>query len=220
MKKNKKMWRCIRFIEGALLIFSVCIFAIADIKLLQYCQNMREPIVLSKTMDLQPCIEYTNFSKHKNKIATEIRVSQFNYLHRHCFEERSNVVDIDIPDWFKYQLGKLIYAEGGNLNDEAQQYIGYVVLNRMRSKYFCNTFDGVLKQGYHPITIKKVNDDNVVPTEQCLNNAFLCLFNYYHETIPVPANLVFQAEFKQGTVYKKIANEYFCLDDRPGYPDN
>lgn len=124
-----------------------------------------------------------------------------------------------IPDdELQYQLAKLIDAEGSIVDDYSQQLIAYCFLNRMRSNHWANSFDGVLNdgRGYAKRTRNYVANPNNVPSERALKNSKICLENYYAGTIPVPYNLVFQAGFKQGTVYyyDTTYGVYFCLADR------
>ena len=116
-------------------------------------------------------------------------------------------------------LSAIIFAEAGGVsrthpNEDAdlwQQYVGYVIMNRVDSKGFPNSIHDVLYQRgqYDSKTKEKVEKGKV--TEQSTKNAIIVLKNYYSGQIPVPRNMVFQAEFPQGTsVYVHIGNTYFC----------
>ena len=144
--------------------------------------------------------------------------------------DRHSIISVDvetettsaIPEWFEYDLARIIQAEGGILDDTAQQLIGYVFLNRMSSPYFPDTFDGVFNDGdaYHPNT-HEFFELKKTPSDQALANAKVCLENYYNNTIPVPDCLVYQAEFNQGAgLYQSIGKMKFCLDSRLGYKDD
>ena len=135
--------------------------------------------------------------------------------------ESESESESSIPEYDKnleYNLAKLIDAEGSILDDYCQQLIAYCFLNRMRSNHWKNTFDGVLNdgRGYHPRTCEYVASSDNIPSEKALKNAKICLENHYADTMPVPYNLVFQAGFKQGTVYyyDEEHGVYFCLADK------
>lgn len=103
-------------------------------------------------------------------------------------------------------LAKLVYAEVGNLNDEAQIATASVVLNRMNSSSFPNSLYAVIYQdGQYACTWNGAIEKE--PSEQAYNNA-----KYVYENgSQIPANVVFQAEFIQGSgVYKQVGNTYFC----------
>ena len=68
-----------------------------------------------------------------------------------------------------------------------------------------------MNSGYDPITIQKFYDG--IYDDYSLQNAAIVLENYYNGTVPVPSNLVFQAEFRQGTNYLHVGDTYFDLMD-------
>lgn len=128
-------------------------------------------------------------------------------------------------EYEKMALAKIIYAEAGGVYSEKckkqaaeagitsdiwQQLVGYVVMNRLDSKYYPDTIEGVLKNGYAQESIDKFYAGYY--DENSVRNAEIVLENYYNVTIPVPRNLVYQAEFKQGTIYLHVGNTYFGLD--------
>ena len=168
-------------------------------------------------------LEISEYIKNIYSKTMEKELLSKSYNDRHLVMSAPQVEpEIEIPEWFLYSLARLITAEGSVLNDEAQQLIGYVFLNRMRSPYFPDTFDDVFHDGdsYHPETHKFVNSQNA-PSERALDNARICLENYYSNSIPVPDCLVYQSEFYQGAgAYREIKNMKFCLDDRSGYTDD
>lgn len=98
-------------------------------------------------------------------------------------------------------LARLIYAESGSswCSNKMQYYVGSVVLNRVNSQYFPNTIEEVI---YSP------------GQYTCIKNGQLC--SKYDERTRhcaeylitngsmLPANVVFQAQGKQGDgVYEK-----------------
>ena len=108
-----------------------------------------------------------------------------------------------------YALSHLIYAEAGSelCSDEARYYVGSVVLNRVKSKYFKpNTIEGIIfqKGQYECTWIGTYYNE---PTDICVKISKDLLQN----GSKLPDNVVFQAEFKQGDgVYKYIDDMYFC----------
>lgn len=98
-------------------------------------------------------------------------------------------------------------ADAGISSDEWQQYVAYVFLNRVESDDFPDSYEEVMKQGYAQQTIDKFYDDFV--TEEALKNAKIAFEKYYSGNCPVPYNMVYQAEFKQGKNYLNVGNTYF-----------
>lgn len=123
-----------------------------------------------------------------------------------------------------FRLGKIVAAEGGGVDGEWgksqsekagitsdlwQQYIAYVVLNRVYQKGYPDTIEGVFYQEgqYAPISIEKYEKDFY--TENSLKNARVAYLNYLYNEMPVPKNMVFQSEFEQGNVLLHVGNTYF-----------
>ena len=119
-----------------------------------------------------------------------------------------------------YCLAVAIYNEAGSnsCTDQQREYVGYVILNRVNDSRFPNTIRGVLEQPgqYEGLGTKGVsfakrasNSTESKALERAWSTAQKVLEN--RNNIPIPSNVVFQAEFKQGkSVYKKIGNTYFC----------
>lgn len=110
-----------------------------------------------------------------------------------------------------YRLAQLMYAENGSAeNDDCVLLTGIVVIKRMRSDKYPNTLEGVISQEgqYSTYQTGKIE---CKPDERCLEIAEeilrFDLQKYY------PDNLVFQAEFPQGSeTYEQFGHEYFCLE--------
>lgn len=110
-----------------------------------------------------------------------------------------------------YPLAKIIYAEGGNQNDEFQQNVGYVVLNRVESKYYPNSIEDVFfSSAYNEISRERYRNNEV--SEKAIKNAKIVVEQYFNHEIPVSKARVFQAEFVQGVDLYKINNTYFGSD--------
>lgn len=116
-----------------------------------------------------------------------------------------------VTDQKIYRLAQLMYAENGSAkNDNCVLLTGIVVVKRIRSKKYPNTIEGVISQEgqYSTYQTGKIE---CRPDERCLEIAEeilrFDLQKYY------PDNLVFQAEFPQGSkTYEQFGEEYFCLE--------
>ena len=105
-------------------------------------------------------------------------------------------------------LAKLVYAEVGNLNDEAQIATASVVLNRVNSSSFPdNLYAVIYQEGQYACTWNGAIEKE--PSDQAYNIA-----KYVYENgSQIPESVVFQAEFIQGSgIYKQIENTYFCYE--------
>lgn len=111
-------------------------------------------------------------------------------------------------------FARLLTAEVGStwIPDEIQLYVGSVVLNRMAHEYFPDTlYDVIYQPGqYSPTWNGRINN---TPDERTIENARKLL----EEGSVLPANVVFQANFKQGEgIHYKYYDEilgtttYFC----------
>lgn len=112
-----------------------------------------------------------------------------------------------------YPLAKIIYAEGGGQSDTCQQYIGYVVINRIESKYYPNTLKRVFfSGGYAPESQEKYRNGEC--SKQAIENAKIVVNNYYNDTMPVSPALVYQSKFSQGINQFQIDGEEFGYSKR------
>lgn len=112
-----------------------------------------------------------------------------------------------------YPLAKIIYAEGGGQSDKCQQYIGYVVINRMISNYYPNTLKDVFfSGGYAPESQEKYRNGEC--SDRAIENAIIVVNNYYNDAMPVSPALVYQSKFSQGVNQFKIDGEEFGYDER------
>lgn len=112
-----------------------------------------------------------------------------------------------------YPLAKIIYAEGGGQSDKCQQYIGYVVINRMISNYYPNTLKDVFfSGGYAPESQEKYRNGEC--SDRAIENAIIVVNNYYNDAMPVSPALVYQSKFSQGVNQFKIDGEEFGYDKR------
>ena len=113
-------------------------------------------------------------------------------------------VNVDELDMLAHLLG----GEAGSdwCSDEMIYYVGSVVLNRVDSPNFPNTIEDVIFQSGQYACTWDGNYERV-PSERCYRIAEELL--RYGSVLP--GNVVYQAEFKQGSgVFKKVQNMYFC----------
>lgn len=153
----------------------------------------------------------------KETLDNEILTTQYtNYIER---QKPDAVDDLKIKyttsdEVYKtvtYPLAKIIYAEGGNQNDEFQQNVGYVVLNRVESKYYPNSIEDVFfSSAYNEISRERYRNNEV--SEKAIKNAKIVVEQYFNNAIPVSPARVFQAEFKQGIDIYQIGNTFFGSD--------
>lgn len=119
-----------------------------------------------------------------------------------------------------YCMAVVIYNEAGSdlCTDEMRELVGYVVLNRVNDPRYPNTIREVLEQPGQYVSLgskgvyfanRSQKEGEAHAIERAYQIAEKVLRN--RDNIPVPANVLFQAEFKQGIgVYKQIDRMYFC----------
>ena len=116
-------------------------------------------------------------------------------------------------------MAAVIYNEAGGdmCSDEHRAMVGYVVLNRVNDPRFPNSIREVLEQRSQYAGMGdgvKFADRYTKPFEQhAVERAYRVAQEVLENrnNIPIPRNVVFQSEFKQGIgVYKQIGNTYFC----------
>lgn len=122
-----------------------------------------------------------------------------------------------------YCMAVVIYNEAGSngCTDQQREYVGYVVLNRVNDSRYPDTIREVLEQPgqYEGLGISGINfADRASNTteskalERAWSTAQKVLEN--RNNIPIPSNVVFQAEYTQGTgIYKQLNNTYFCYSN-------
>ncbi len=111
-----------------------------------------------------------------------------------------------------FYLAAAVCREAGGSSEEIQLLVANVVINRVNSSLYPDTIYGVLTQRKQYGTMwkygisfpkwanKKVKDQCYSVARRILEGKRVC-----------PANVVFQAEFKQGSgVYKEFDGFYFC----------
>lgn len=105
-----------------------------------------------------------------------------------------------------YWLSHVICGEAQCYSRECQIAVGSVVLNRVNSKRYPNTLEGVITQRHQYSSFTDGNFHRK-PTETNIEVARELLMHGSQ----LPSNVYFQAQFKQGDfTYAKIDGEYFC----------
>ena len=111
-----------------------------------------------------------------------------------------------------YWLSRVISAEVGNSTYESKAMCGLVVLNRVNSSSFkAETIEEVI---FSPGQYETVSNGKIYnePDDESIEIAKKILEGTIE--IEIPADVVYQAEFRQGSgIYCQIGNEYFCYDD-------
>lgn len=112
----------------------------------------------------------------------------------------------------------IIYQEHGDnaSSDETRIKIGNVVMNRVASEAFPNTIKEVALQsgqwGTLSITgIKWADRASNPEEEEAVQRAYDCAKRVLEGETPLPENVVWAAEFKQGNgTYEYVDGTYFC----------
>lgn len=167
----------------------------------------REDSYSAKTVSNEP-VQTDKDSKVKDIAQEAIRARMMTEGVSTIEEDISNVIEVESEK--KYLLARLVYAEAGSESDEHQQAVASVVLNRMNSDKFPDSIDEVIYQR-NPLQYACIEDGNIdkIPDERAIKNAY---YIWDNGSI-LPDNVLYQAEFKQGSgVYKQIGNTYFCYE--------
>lgn len=117
--------------------------------------------------------------------------------------------DISVDEYELSLVAHLLMGEcGATYTDDEMLYLtGAVVLNRVQSADYPNSIEEVIyQQGQYECINLKNSGFYKEPTERCWRIAEELLISGYD----IPSNVLYQAEFKQGKVYKKVQNMYFC----------
>lgn len=116
-------------------------------------------------------------------------------------------------------MAATIYNEAGsnNCSDETRRLVGYVVLNRVKDSRYPNTIRGVLEQKdqygrFYYTGIKFADRAKSTQEKEAVDRAYRIAAEVLETaTIPIPSNVVFQAEFAQGiSTYTYQDGIYFC----------
>lgn len=188
------MKRTIKIIMTLLII----LLLIMLIKVLLQPKAVYEPVFEIGQIETEPIVEIDLSARTYSFMSEEPKtVSRGNY-------ERSDT-ELEL-------LARVIYAEASNKKDictEDRYAVGTVVMNRVESNRFPNTIKEVVyQQGQYACTFnggsRLFNSD--IPNE-VMEVAKDILYNNVRT---LPSNVIWQAGFKQGKVYKQIGVHYYC----------
>lgn len=110
-------------------------------------------------------------------------------------------------------MAAIIYQEAGAyyLSDYLRQCVGEVVMNRVKSDLFPNNIYSVLTQRGQYGMMWKNGVNNLARGSDAVEKCYEIADKVLRGSNEVPDNVVFQAEFKQGSgVWKVIDGVYFC----------
>lgn len=135
------------------------------------------------------------------------------------YAESSAIIQAASADWWAAQseidsqldlLTRVVWFEAGSswISDRQQQLVGAVVCNRVADPRFPGTLNGVVYQpGQYSCSgrLYSISRSNI--PARCYYNARAAAYGM----VECPANVVFQAAFRQGKgVYEKGYNTFFC----------
>jgi spore germination cell wall hydrolase CwlJ-like protein len=107
-------------------------------------------------------------------------------------------------------LARVVYFEAGSswISDRHQQLVACVVLNRCADARFPATIEAnVYRKGQYACSGKLYSVSRAAIPDRCFSNARAAAFG----EVDCPANVVWQAQFRQGKgVYEKHYNTFFC----------
>lgn len=117
-------------------------------------------------------------------------------------------------------MAAAIYNEAGseNCSDDTRRMVGYVILNRVNDIRYPNTIRGVLEEKgqygrFYYTGIEFLDRGDSYWESHYQDRAYRIAAEVLEsrDNIPIPSNVLFQAEFKQGvSVYKYQDGLYFC----------
>lgn len=121
--------------------------------------------------------------------------------------EEAHPVQVNYDD--VYLLARLINGEAAHNNTLDKQYVGAVVMNRLRMGHWGTTLRSVIyAKGQYACTWNGSRGFNSTPPQDCIDIATALLKG---ETYGMPSNVIYQAQFKQGSgVWKKVGVHYYC----------
>ena len=110
-----------------------------------------------------------------------------------------------------FYLAAAVCREAGGSSEEIQLLVANVVINRVNSSRYPNTIYGVLTQRMQYGTMWKYGSFPKWADQKVKDQCYSVARRILEGERVCPANVVFQAEFKQGSgVYKEFDGFYFC----------
>ena len=144
--------------------------------------------------------QYDDYTVWRNYAESNLVIEEEN------LEVEDSVDEKEVDEDEVNLLAHLIFCESNTLGETGMYYTGSVVLNRVNSDDFPDTLYGVIYQKGQYACVKNgainktPNDISYEIAEDLLLNGSV-----------LPENVVFQAEFTQGSgVYTTLGNTYYC----------
>lgn len=143
-----------------------------------------------------------------NAINAMTTIGQFDVEQENTYIEANDNVDIPLEENDLELLARVMHAEASHVKDIEEEdllLVGNVVLNRVNDESFKNTIYDVIYSPGQYATADML--DNVTPNEL----AYKCAQRLLNGERFCPENVVYQAQFKQGSgVWKKLGSHYYC----------
>ena len=135
--------------------------------------------------------------------------------HTYTTERTTNYLTTQITNCMTDEdyLATAIFKEAGAdyVSNETRQYVAEVILNRVASDKFPNTIYGVLTQYRQYGTFYKTGVPLLDYESAGVDRAYRIANSVLNGKRDVPSNVVYQAEFPQGSgVWKYIDGIFFC----------
>lgn len=105
------------------------------------------------------------------------------------------------------ELAHVIYCEVGNLGEDAMYYCGSVVLNRVEDDRFPGTIHNVI---FQPGQYSCTTDGNWQKFSNIPDICWEIAEDLLVNGSIIPPDVIFQAQFVQGPIWKQVGNTYFC----------
>lgn len=139
-------------------------------------------------------------------IAKPLSVSEVRLVHQRV-RQPSKLYTRENIDY----LSKIIMHEAGNTeSDRTSHLVGVVVLKRVKSKLFPDTVKEVLLQDNPRQYMSQAEFDMVKPNERSIEIAEELLLRGFKGIKKYPNDLLYHANFTQGSVYEYSEGIYFC----------
>lgn len=205
--KKKKIWRVV--IPYTIFFFVLaCLISlpIVSYNLIKVNKALREIEInlANKNLELEQALEKIQVLEEEN-IALGKEVAKQRERQTMITTSRSR--NYSRESWNDEELlARIIFAEAGGSTEEDMLLVGNVVLNRVASNRFPNTIREVI---FAPGQYAPTWDGAIHKTPS--QKAWDCAEKLLNGERFCPENVVFQAQFKQGSgVWKKVNNHYYC----------
>lgn len=212
-ERKEKIFTIIIFV-----VFAIVLAKIANINNIKKTEKIKiEGKLTAGVASLLKDAELENVENIFQKASKAERTSEFVKLASEITTEVETEAETEAPTEYYseddlYWLSHLIAAEVGNSTYESKAMCGLVVVNRVNSPSFkAETIkDVIFSPGqYETVSNGKIYDE---PDNESIEIARKILAGTIE--IEIPADVVYQAEFQQGSgIYCQIGNEYYCFDD-------